>query len=96
MRNVNPPIILTLDDVRAYNTIKVDNNFQGVLDALKKNGVPFLGVPSRESLGSFLFSLYNKNHATYTAVMKDVPFDDNINNYTTDGDFQASVANAFN
>ncbi len=91
----------TQKDIQIINTLKIDNNRQGTIGALSKNGIPVNNTASRSDLGAKLLSLYNSNQPLYATVIASIPFNANAGNYTTSPqmaealkkDFSASSGN---
>ena len=80
----------TEEQVRAYYTIIMDNNPNGVIVALNDNGFPTPSTISRQLLGGKLRSIFNSNKDLFFKIMKSVPIRENANNYTT----KPALANA--
>ncbi len=91
-------MIYTTDDIKAFLTLKIDNNFKGVVDSLNKNGYstmplqePITNLISREDLGKFVFQIYQQNKNMFVKILNEVPWNDQANNYTNDPKFQQAV-----
>jgi lipid II:glycine glycyltransferase (peptidoglycan interpeptide bridge formation enzyme) len=83
----------TDDDVRAYATIKIDNNTPGVISELNKNGFNISGTAAtRKDLGAALFTLYKQNKTLFLSVLQNVPFNAFASNYTTQPEFIKQVS----
>ncbi len=94
-------MIQTVEDIKAFMTLKIDNNFKGVIDSLNQNGystrpieVPITGLISREDLGKFLFNIYGQNKAKFVKILNEVPWNNKANNYTNDPKFQQAIVSA--
>lgn len=81
----------TIDDVRAYSTIKINNNKQGVVNSLNK--LKF-GVPNTikdSDLSTVLLNIYKEDKHKYLAILDDVKYNENADNYTTNAGFISSI-----
>lgn len=86
----------TIDDIRGYSTIKIDNNPSAVISALNKNGYNIPVNANKNVLGDTLLSIYKNNKSKYLSILATVPFNQSANNYTTNPIFQQKVTNALN
>ncbi len=91
-------MIYSLEDIKAFMTLKIDNNFKGVVTSLNQNGystkpieVPITALISREDLGKFMFNIYETNKNMFVKILNEVPWNDKANNYTNNPRFQQSV-----
>ncbi len=80
----------TIDDVRGYLTMKVDNNIYGVVRALQNAG--YTNIPAdRIQLGKFMMDVYSQNKNLFLDILDAVPYNAGANNYTTDPNFLAGL-----
>lgn len=93
---VNFAPVHTIEDVRAYNTVKIDNNPDGVVAALKKyGGHSIKGQVTRKGLGELLLMVYRQNKGEYLKILQSVPYNPNANNYTTGKELQSFMQKHF-
>ncbi len=92
LANIAP--VHTTDDVRAYNTMKIDNNAQGVIASLTKYGYPTDKGIGRQALSEKLLKIYFQNKKLYLNILAAAPFNEQANNYTTSPAFKSKMSAA--
>ena len=81
------------EQVQAYYTIIIDNNFNGVVTALNRYGYPTSGFIQRAELQNKLYKLYQTAPTAFFKIMKSVPINENANNYTTSEAIKTALIN---
>lgn len=89
--NASGDFIIPEKDIRAYNTIIIDNNRAGVIGALNKNGYKLSIDTRREQLGAILFGIYKSNKPKYTNIVQAIDFNPHAKNYTTEPKILAQI-----
>lgn len=83
--------------VATINKIIASNNPTTAVSVLKQNGfqTQFDVLPA-DQIESALNNLYNSNRATYLNVVKQIPYREDITNWTTSPDTKTSIRNIAN
>lgn len=76
---------------RALLIMVVDNNIAGLIAELKRRNYTLPFNITRDTLISFMMSIYNSNQNEFLNIIRSVQYNPNAGNYTTSVSFVNSI-----